>query len=142
MQIGILQHALRQFKAAMKSFQNALDKMKNGTLMGSPLVGLVINQMGLTSIELGDVPQAARFFEESRAVMDTTVGPQHLDTLDVCNNLACTYANLGRYGTPPPTLLKTPHSSYTSAKPWLPETPHYNSFKVSYYGHHPIVRND
>lgn len=95
-QIGILQNMLRQFKPALKSLQNALEKMKSGTLRNSPLVGLVINQMGITSIELGDIQQAARFFEESRSFMEETVGKEHLDTLDVCNNLACTYANLGR----------------------------------------------
>jgi len=88
---------LRQFKPALKSLQNALEKMKSGTLRNSPLVGMVINQMGITSIELGDIQQAARFFEESRSFMENTVGKQHLDTLDVCNNLACTYANLGRF---------------------------------------------
>lgn len=70
--------------------------MKSGTLRNSPLVGLVINQMGITSIELGDIPQAARYFEEAMAVMEGTAGPQHLDTLDVCNNLAGTYVHLGR----------------------------------------------
>jgi len=95
-QIGILQNMLRQFKPALKSLQNAVEKMKGGTLRNSPLLGLVINQMGITSIELGDIQRAARFFEESRSVMESTVGAQHLDTLDVCNNLACTYAHLGR----------------------------------------------
>jgi hypothetical protein len=87
---------LRQFKPALVYFRSAVSKMKNGTLKDSPLVGLVINQMGITSIELGDVQQAARFFEEARIVMECTAGPQHLDTLDVCNNLACTYIHLGR----------------------------------------------
>jgi tetratricopeptide (TPR) repeat protein len=95
-QIGILQNMLRQFKPALVYFRSAVSKMKNGTLKDSPLVGLVINQMGITSIELGDVQQAARFFEEARIVMECTAGPQHLDTLDVCNNLACTYIHLGR----------------------------------------------
>lgn len=95
-QIGILQNMLRQFKPAFQSFQSAIAKMKSGTLRNSPLVGLVINQMGITSIELGDIPQAARYFEEAMAVMEGTAGPQHLDTLDVCNNLAGTYVHLGR----------------------------------------------
>jgi len=96
-QIGILQNMLKQFKPALQSFHSAVAKMKSGTLRNSPLVGLVVNQMGVTSIELGDVPQAARFFEEAKALMESTAGPRHLDTLDVCNNLACTYANLERY---------------------------------------------
>ena len=92
---------LRQFKLALQSFENAVAKMKSGTLRNSPLLGLVINQMGITAIELGDIPQAACYFEEAKSVMESTAGPQHLDTLDVCNNLACTYANLGRYDIPP-----------------------------------------
>lgn len=96
-QIGILQNMLKQFKPALQSFEKAVAKMKSGTLRNSPLLGLVINQMGITSIELGDVPQAACYFEEAKSVMESTAGPHHLDTLDVCNNLACTYANLERY---------------------------------------------
>lgn len=95
-QIGILQNMLHQFKPALESFQSALAKMKAGTLGNSPLIGLVMNQVAITSIELGNIPQAARFFEDAKAVMDITAGPQHLDTLDVWSNLACTYITLGR----------------------------------------------
>jgi tetratricopeptide (TPR) repeat protein len=96
-QIGVLQNMLRQFQPALQSFEKAVAKMKSGTLRNSPLLGLVINQMGVTCIELGDVAQAACHFEEAKSIMESTAGPHHLDTLDVCNNLACTYANLGRY---------------------------------------------
>lgn len=95
-QIGILQSMLRKFKPALQSFENALAKMRTGTLRNSPLLGLVTNQMGVASIELGDAQQAASYFQEAKSVMESTAGPQHLDTLDVCNNLACTYATLGR----------------------------------------------
>lgn len=95
-QIGVLQNMLRQFQPALQSFEKAVAKMKSGTLRNSPLLGLVINQMGVTCIELGDVAQAACHFEEAKSIMESTTGPHHLDTLDVCNNLACTYANLGR----------------------------------------------
>ena len=96
-QIGILHNMLKQYDLALQAFQEAVAKMKAGTLRKSPLLGLVFNQMGITSIELGDIAQAGSYFEEAKSVMESTVGPQHLDTLDVCNNLACTYANLGRY---------------------------------------------
>lgn len=95
-QLGILHYMQGQFKQALQSFQDAATKMRNGTLRNSPLLGMVLNQMGLTSIELGDVHQALGFLEEAKSVMDNTAGPHHLDTLDVCNNLACTYTALGR----------------------------------------------
>lgn len=95
-QVGILHYMLGQFKQALQSFQDAATKMRNGTLRNSALLGMVLNQMGLTSIELGDVHQALGFLEEAKRVMDNTAGPHHLDTLDVCNNLACTYTALGR----------------------------------------------
>jgi hypothetical protein len=48
-------------------------------------------------VELGDIKQAAAVSEEAEDVFEQTSGADHLDTLDVCNNLAGTYDALGRY---------------------------------------------
>ncbi|CAM6045075.1 unnamed protein product [Sphagnum compactum] len=51
---------------------------------------------GLTLAEPGDIKQAAAVFEEAEDVFEQTSGADHLDRLDVCNNLAGTYDALGR----------------------------------------------
>nr|PNR28116.1 hypothetical protein PHYPA_028708 [Physcomitrium patens] len=57
-EIGILQNILHQFKPCLESFQSALAKMKAGTLENSPLIGLLMNQTAIISVELGNIPQA------------------------------------------------------------------------------------
>lgn len=42
-------------------------------------------------MEPGDIKQAAAVSEEAEDVFEQTSGADHLDTLDVCNNLAGTY---------------------------------------------------
>ncbi|XP_073387214.1 protein KINESIN LIGHT CHAIN-RELATED 3-like [Physcomitrium patens] len=65
-EIGILQNILHQFKPCLESFQSALAKMKAGTLENSPLIGLLMNQTAIISVELGNIPQAARFFKDEK----------------------------------------------------------------------------
>lgn len=88
---------MEKFRPALYSLQSAVEKLKGGAVIHTPLLGMLLNHMGLCSIELGEIQQALRFFEEAKSVMEETCGPLHLDTMDVCNNLASTYQAVGRY---------------------------------------------
>ncbi|CAK9857991.1 unnamed protein product [Sphagnum jensenii] len=57
---------------------------------------MILYLIGLSLVELGDIKQAVAVSEEAKDVFEQTSGADHLDTLDVCRNLAGTYDALGR----------------------------------------------
>lgn len=81
---------------ALEAFKSAINKLRNGGVRKTALLAMLLNQMGITCVELGDVEQASQLFQESRSILEETCGPHHLDTLDVCTNLAGSYDALGR----------------------------------------------
>jgi tetratricopeptide (TPR) repeat protein len=95
-QMGILYYMMEKYGPALDAFKGAACKLRDGGLEKTPLLGMLLNQMGITCVELGDVEQAADLFENSRSILEDTYGPYHLDTLDVCTNLAGSYDALGR----------------------------------------------
>lgn len=95
-QMGILYYMMEKFGPALDAFKSAACKLRDGGLEKTPLLGMLLNQMGITCVELGDIEQAAELFENSRSILEDTYGPYHLDTLDVCTNLAGSYDALGR----------------------------------------------
>ncbi|CAK9192198.1 unnamed protein product [Sphagnum jensenii] len=95
-QIGILHYMMQDFELALDALRSAAGKIKDGIGKTTALFGMILNQIGLTLVELGDIKQAAAVFEEAKDVFEQTSGADHLDTLDVCNNLAGTYDALGR----------------------------------------------
>lgn len=95
-QMGIMYYMMEKFGPALDAFKSATCKLRDGGLEKTPLLGMLLNQMGITCVELGDIEQAAELFENSRSILEDTYGPSHLDTLDVCTNLAGSYDALGR----------------------------------------------
>lgn len=95
-QMGILYYMMEKFGPALDAFKSATCKLRDGGLEKTPLLGMLLNQMGITCVELGDIEQAAELFENSRSILEDTYGPSHLGTLDVCTNLAGSYDALGR----------------------------------------------
>ncbi|CAK9190594.1 unnamed protein product [Sphagnum troendelagicum] len=95
-QIGILHYMMEDFELALDALRSAAGKIKDGIGKTTALFGMILNQIGLTLVELGDIKQAVAVFEEAKDVFEQTSGADHLDTLDVCNNLAGTYDALGR----------------------------------------------
>lgn len=95
-QMGILYYMMEKFVPALDAFKSATCKLRDGGLEKTPLLGMLLNQMGITCVEIGDIEQAAELFENSRSILEDTYGPCHLDTLDVCTNLAGSYDALGR----------------------------------------------
>ncbi len=96
-QIGILHYMMEDFELALGALRSAAGKIKDGIGKTTALFGMILNQIGLTLVVLGDIKQAAAVFEEAEDVLEQTSGADHLDTLDVSNNLAVTYDALGRY---------------------------------------------
>ncbi len=96
-QIGILHYMMEDFELALDALRSAAGKIKDGIGKTTALFGMILNQIGLTFVELSDIKRAVAVFEEAEDVFEQIFGADHLNTLDVCNNLAGTYDALGRY---------------------------------------------
>lgn len=96
-QLGILYCMTEKFAPAYDALKNSVEKFKAASDgKKTRFLGLLLNQLGLTAVELGEIEEAKGLLEESRSVMNEAVGPQAPDTLSVCSNLAGTYDALGR----------------------------------------------
>ncbi|XP_019161564.1 PREDICTED: protein KINESIN LIGHT CHAIN-RELATED 2-like isoform X2 [Ipomoea nil] len=95
-QIGVLYYILGDYSDSYTSLKTAIDKFRAIGEKKSALLGIALNQMGLTCVQLYAINEAADLFEEARSILETEYGPYHADTLGVYSNLAGTYDAMGR----------------------------------------------
>ncbi|MQL89905.1 hypothetical protein Taro_022479 [Colocasia esculenta] len=95
-QIGVMHYVVGRYSEARNSFQSAVTKLRASGEMKSAFFGVVLNQMGLSCIQLYKIDEAAELFEEARGILEPVCGPYHQDTLGVYSNLAATYDAMGR----------------------------------------------
>jgi tetratricopeptide (TPR) repeat protein len=96
-QLGILCLMAEKYPSAYTALKKSVIKLQNATDgKRTSFLGLLLNQLGLAAAEVGKISEANSVLEESRTVMEETVGPQHPDTLSICSNLAGTLDALGR----------------------------------------------
>lgn len=96
-QIGVLYYILGDYSESYSSLKSAIDKFRAIGEKKSALLGIALNQMGLTCVQLYAINEAADLFEEARSILESEYGPYHADTLGVYSNLAGTYDAMGRY---------------------------------------------
>ncbi|KAG5593448.1 hypothetical protein H5410_043962 [Solanum commersonii] len=94
--MGVMFYMVGRYEEAHSSFENAVAKLRAGGERKSAFFGVVLNQMGLSSVQLFKIDEAAELFEEARRILEQECGPCHQDTLGVYSNLAATYDALGR----------------------------------------------
>ncbi|PHT92193.1 hypothetical protein T459_00075 [Capsicum annuum] len=94
--MGVMFYMVGRYEEAHSSFENAVAKLRAGGERKSAFFGVVLNQMGLSSVQLFKIDEAAELFEEARQILEQECGPCHQDTLGVYSNLAATYDALGR----------------------------------------------
>ncbi|XP_042388292.1 protein KINESIN LIGHT CHAIN-RELATED 1-like [Zingiber officinale] len=95
-QMGVIYYMVGQYNEAKSSFESSVSKLRTSTERKSAFFGVLLNQMGLASLQLFKVDEAATLFEEARAVLEKECGTSHKDTLGVCSNLSATYDAMGR----------------------------------------------
>nr|GLL26698.1 protein KINESIN LIGHT CHAIN-RELATED 2-like isoform X1 [Ipomoea trifida] len=95
-QIGVLYYILGEYSDSYTSLKTAIDKFRAIGEKKSALLGIALNQMGLTCVQLYAINEAADLFEEARSILEAEYGPYHADTLGVYSNLAGTYDAMGR----------------------------------------------
>ncbi|XP_042504139.1 protein KINESIN LIGHT CHAIN-RELATED 1-like [Macadamia integrifolia] len=95
-QMGVMYYMLGRYEKARYSFESAVEKLRAGGERKSAFFGVLLNQMGLASLQLYKIDEAAELFEEARGILEQECGPYHPDTIAVYSNLAATYDAMGR----------------------------------------------
>lgn len=96
-QMGVFHYMHGDYSDARTFLGKAVSKLRTSAEKNSALFGIVLNQMGLSCVQLSDVREAVDLFKESRTVLEAVCGPHHPDTLSVYSNLAGAYDALGRW---------------------------------------------
>ncbi|KAM3233612.1 protein KINESIN LIGHT CHAIN-RELATED 1-like [Capsicum annuum] len=94
--MGVMFHMVGRYEEAHNFFENVVAKLRAGSERKSTFFRVVLNQIGLSSVQLFKIDEVAEFFEEARQILEQECGPCHQDTLGVYSNLAATYDALGR----------------------------------------------
>ncbi|CAH9124908.1 unnamed protein product [Cuscuta epithymum] len=94
--MGVMFYMVGRYDEARSSFESAVAKLRASGERKSAFFGVVLNQMGLSSVQLFKIDEAAELFEEAREILEHECGPCHQDTLGVYSNLAATYDAMGR----------------------------------------------
>lgn len=95
-QMGVLYYIVGDYSESYASFQNSVTKLQACGKKKSAFFGIALNQMGLACVQLDEIIEAAKLFEEAKSILEQEYGPYHPDTLGVYSNLAGTYDALGR----------------------------------------------
>lgn len=96
-QMGVLYYIVGDYSESYASFQNSVTKLQACGKKKSAFFGIALNQMGLACVQLDEINEAAKLFEEAKNILEQEYGPYHPDTLGVYSNLAGTYDALGRF---------------------------------------------
>ncbi|XP_022759593.1 protein KINESIN LIGHT CHAIN-RELATED 1-like [Durio zibethinus] len=95
-QMGVIFYMVGRYGEARSSFESAVEKLRASGESKSAFFGIVLNQMGLASVQLYRIDEAVELFEEARKILEQECGSCHLETLGVDSNLAATYDAMGR----------------------------------------------
>ncbi|XVE73684.1 hypothetical protein DITRI_Ditri11bG0138800 [Diplodiscus trichospermus] len=95
-QMGVMFYMVGRYGEARSSFESAVEKLRACGESKSAFFGIVLNQMGLASVQLYRINEAVELFEEARKILEQECGSCHLETLGVYSNLAATYDAMGR----------------------------------------------
>ncbi|CAK7348695.1 unnamed protein product [Dovyalis caffra] len=95
-QMGVMFYKIRRYGEARSSFENAVAKLRASGDTRSVFFGIMLNQMGLASVQLYRIDEAVECFEEAKQILEQECGSCDIDTLGVYSNLAATYDAMGR----------------------------------------------
>lgn len=95
-QMGVMLYKVGRFGEAQSRLERSVIKLRANGENKSAFFGIVLNQMGLASLQLYRIDEAMEMFEEAKGVLEQEYGSCHIDTLGVYSNLAATYDAMGR----------------------------------------------
>ncbi|KAK4365521.1 hypothetical protein RND71_016879 [Anisodus tanguticus] len=69
-QMGVMYYMVGRYEEAHSSFENAVAKLWAGGERKSAFFGVVLNQMGLSFVQLFKIDEATELFEEARQILE------------------------------------------------------------------------
>ncbi|KAK4742991.1 hypothetical protein SAY87_000992 [Trapa incisa] len=60
-------------------------------------IGYIYNNLGAAYLELDRPQSAAQMFAVAKDIMDVSLGPHHMDSIEACQNLSKAYGAMGSY---------------------------------------------
>lgn len=81
---------------AVPYLESAAERLKESFGAKHFGVGYVYNNLGAAYLELGRPQSAAQMFAVAKDIMDVSLGPNHVDSIDACQNLSKAYAGMGK----------------------------------------------
>lgn len=94
--IGWLLLLTGKVEEAIPYLEDAAERLKESFGSKHFSVGYVYNNLGAAYLELDRPQSAAQVFAYAKEIMDISLGPHHVDSIEACQNLSKAYAALGR----------------------------------------------
>ncbi|KAF2320438.1 hypothetical protein GH714_027512 [Hevea brasiliensis] len=82
---------------AIPYLENAAERLKESFGSKHFGVGYIYNNLGAAYLELDRPQSAAQMFAVAKDIMDVALGPQHVDSIEACQNLSKAYGAMGSY---------------------------------------------
>lgn len=95
--IGWLLLLTGKVKEAIPYLEGAAERMKECFGSKHYGVGYIYNNLGAAYLELDRPQSAAQVFAVAKDIMDVSLGPAHVDTIEACQNLSKAYGAMGSY---------------------------------------------
>ncbi|CAL5357367.1 unnamed protein product [Camellia sinensis] len=87
---GKVQEAIPYLESAAERLKECFGSKHYG-------VGYIYNNLGAAYLELDRPQSAAQMFAVAKEIMDASLGPGHVDTIESCQNLSKAYGAMGSY---------------------------------------------
>ncbi|XP_052169898.1 protein KINESIN LIGHT CHAIN-RELATED 1 [Diospyros lotus] len=87
---GKVQEAIPYLESAAERLKECFGSKHYG-------VGYIYNNLGAAYLELDRPQSAAQMFAVAKEIMDVSLGPSHVDSIEACQNLSKAYGAMGSY---------------------------------------------
>lgn len=95
--IGWLLLLTGKVQEAIPYLEDAIERLKENFGSKHFGVGYIYNNLGAAYLELDRPQSAAQVFALAKDIMDTSLGPHHVDSIEACQNLSKAYSAMGSY---------------------------------------------
>ncbi|XAR61113.1 hypothetical protein NMG60_11034728 [Bertholletia excelsa] len=95
--IGWLLLLTGKVKEAIPYLESAAETLKECFGAKHYGVGYIYNNLGAAYLELDRPQSAAQMFAIAKEIMEVSLGPSHVDTIEACQNLSKAYGAMGSY---------------------------------------------
>ncbi|KAM0007118.1 putative tetratricopeptide-like helical domain superfamily [Helianthus debilis subsp. tardiflorus] len=95
--IGWLLLLTGKVQESIPYLEDAIERLKENFGSKHFGVGYVYNNLGAAYLELDRPQSAAQVFALAKDIMDTSLGPNHVDSIEACQNLSKAYSAMGSY---------------------------------------------